>query len=292
MSKSAVVKFVNKQGEWVEEVCHDPSTCREHKTALLRTGKLLKAKPAVMFDEDEILASDVMSVFEQDFEIGVEPESIAQAVLMAESFIGKTFKDVDVKGTFSGTAGDNSRNKGFLGNLFQENVYGLDANSDKDADLKSLGLELKVVPLVRNVKGQLRPKERIVANIINFEEEDLTGDFTKSSFFKKNAKSLFVFYELSDRKDATNNKIVKVLYHDLEQSSEYSQLVEDYKKITDKIRSGEAHKISGRDTELLEACTKGAGKGKDLRKQPNSSVPAKQRAYALKTKYVASLLDK
>lgn len=293
MSKPTRVKFLNKNGDWVEETCHDILTCREHKEALNRTRKMTANDKALAINFVDIETdNNVMSIFEEEITLGFEPDSIEQALIMAESVIGKTFNEINVKGTFDSTVGDNSKNKGYLGNLFQENIYGLDANSDKGADLKSLGVELKVVPLVRDRKGNLKPKERIVANIINFEEEDLSGDFTKSSFFDKNNKSLFVFYEVTDRKNQANNRIVKVLYHDLTESSEYEQIVTDYKTINQKIANGDAHNISGRDTVFLEACTKGSGKGKDLRKQPKSDTLAKQRAYALKTKYVQLLLDK
>ena len=292
MSKSTKVKFINKKGEWVEETCHDILTCREHKEVLNRTRKITLRNSHKINILEESTIGNPMDIFEEEITLGIEPETIEHAVAMAESVIGKTFHEINLKGTFDTTLGDNSKNKGYLGNLFQENIYGLNANSDKGADLKNLGVELKVVPLTRDRYGNLKPKERIVANIINFEEEDLTGDFTKSSFFDKNNKSLFVFYEVTDKTNQANNRIVKVLYHDLTESDEYQQIISDYQTINTKIAQGEAHKLSGRDTVYLEACTKGSGKGKDLRKQPKSTILAKQRAYALKTKYVQLLLNK
>lgn len=35
------IKFLNKEGDWVEETCHDPKTCREHSKALQRTQKMM-----------------------------------------------------------------------------------------------------------------------------------------------------------------------------------------------------------------------------------------------------------
>ena len=42
--KETVVKFINKQGQWVEETCHDINTCREHKEKVATTQKLLKQR--------------------------------------------------------------------------------------------------------------------------------------------------------------------------------------------------------------------------------------------------------
>jgi len=41
MGKPMKVKFINKKGEWVEELCHDPTTCREHRRKVADTKKSL-----------------------------------------------------------------------------------------------------------------------------------------------------------------------------------------------------------------------------------------------------------
>ncbi len=66
-------------------------------------------------------------------------------------------------------------------------------------------------------------------------------------------------------------------------------LREDWKIIAEKVRKGVAHELSGSDTTYLEACTKGID-GSRLVKQPNSQIPAKPRAFALKSGYVTSLV--
>lgn len=219
-----------------------------------------------------------------------EPKTIEEALLLANKTIGKTFAELDILKTFSTTVGNNNKNKGYLGNLYQENVFGQKPNSDKNPDLQILDIEVKVVPLKRNRNGELVPKERIVANIINFNEEDLTGGFINSSYFIKNSKTLFVFYEVLDTANPLNNRIVKVVYHDIIQSEHFDTFVSDYQIITGKIRNGQAHTISEGDTTFLGACTKGSGHGKDLREQPYSPILAKQRAYSLKPSYVKILI--
>lgn len=44
-SKRTVVRFINKKGQWVEELCHDIKTCREHSSRLVETKKILKKNP-------------------------------------------------------------------------------------------------------------------------------------------------------------------------------------------------------------------------------------------------------
>ena len=58
----------------------------------------------------------------------------------------------------------------------------------------------------------------------------------------------------------------------------------------DKVRSGRAHEISEGDTMYLAACTKGATSA-SVREQPFSSIPAKQRAYSLKSSYMTRILN-
>ena len=55
------------------------------------------------------------------------------------------------------------------------------------------------------------------------------------------------------------------------------------------IIEGKAHEINEGLTDYLAACTKG-NSSKSVRKQPYSDIPAKQRAYSLKTGYMTSVL--
>lgn len=67
---------------------------------------------------------------------------------------------------------------------------------------------------------------------------------------------------------------------------------QDWETIVNKIREGKAHELSEGDTFYLSACRKGAGKGKDLRKQPKSEIMAPQRAFSFKPKYMNSIISK
>ena len=64
---------------------------------------------------------------------------------------------------------------------------------------------------------------------------------------------------------------------------------EDWDIIEGYVMRGEAHLLSERHTKYLTANTKGVGHGRDLRSQPFSDVPAKQRALSFKASFMTSL---
>jgi DNA mismatch repair protein MutH len=169
--------------------------------------------------------------------------------------------------------------KGMLGNLLQEHLYRIPANSNPEADFTEHNIELKVTPVVER-KGVWVPKERLVAGIINYHEYSTHVPLFDTHFWQKNQTILFVFYQ--PHTTTLQSTIIDGFVYDLKHSPLLAQIEEDYNLIVNKIVKGEAHKISGGDTKFLEAATKGAGQGKDMRTQPNSDILAKQRAFAFK----------
>lgn len=64
MVKPTKVKFVNKKGIWVEETCHDITTCREHKEALARTKKFTSINKNSVVEIEEDLEANSLSLNE------------------------------------------------------------------------------------------------------------------------------------------------------------------------------------------------------------------------------------
>lgn len=176
--------------------------------------------------------------------------------------------------------------KGMLGNLLQEHLYNIPANSNPEADFVEHNIELKVTPVVER-KGVWVPKERLVAGIINYHEYVTHVPLFDTHFWQKNQTILFVFYKPDS--DALKSTLVDGFIYEMKHSPLLAEIEEDYNIIVNKIVNGEAHKISGGDTKFLEAATKGAGHGKDMRTQPNSDVPAKQRAFAFKPSFMRTV---
>ena len=183
----------------------------------------------------------------------------------------------------------NKKDKGSFGTLLEEYYFKYKANSDRNADFVDAGLELKSTPLKRTSKG-LRAKERLLFSIINY-MDIIAENWDNSSFLKKNKLILLIFYLFEENKEILDYLIKYVSkWSILDNDAEI--IKRDWETIVKKIRDGKAHEISEADTFYLAACTKGAGKGRDLRSQPNSDIKAKQRAFSFKPKYVNLMIEK
>lgn len=182
------------------------------------------------------------------------------------------------------------KSKGQYGNYIEKYFYGYNPNSDSAADFDKIGVELKVTPFKVNKNGTISAKERLVLTILNYMEENL-DDFYSTHLWEKCSKILLLFYN-GLIPDATMADYViekAFLYEWFEE--DMPTILDDYKRITDKIKAGKAQELSESDGNYLSTCTKGAGKGKDFRKQPYSDEPAKQRAWELKSSYMTYLIN-
>ena len=205
-----------------------------------------------------------------------------EAVLKrGQEALGIPLKDIDKTGRIS-------TGKGAVGSIIEESWFGYSINSESEPDFPEAGVELKVTPYIRGKKGDIRAKERLVCNIINYMEEyDKT--FKTSSFWHKCETMLLMSYE--HKKDIPKGefKIDKAVLFSF--PIEDLVIIErDWDIITKKVRDGKAHLISEGDTMYLAACTKGAN-ASSVRKQPFSDTMAKQRAYSLKSSYMTQILN-
>lgn len=182
------------------------------------------------------------------------------------------------------------KGKGNFGQILEKFYFGYEPNSDTEPDFLEAGLELKSSPLKVLKNGEYRSKERLVLNIINYLEVH-KETFENSSFWKKNAHLLLVFY-LWEKDLKIIDYLIK-LVDDWQYSNEDLKIIKhDWETINQKIKDGKAHEISEGDTFYLGACTKGATAQKSLREQPFNSEKAKQRAYSLKQGYVNHIIAK
>lgn len=182
------------------------------------------------------------------------------------------------------------KGKGNFGQILEKFYFGYEPNSDAEADFLEAGLELKSSPLKILQNGEYRSKERLVLNIINYLEVHKES-FEDSSFWKKNAHLLLVFY-LWEKDIKAFDYLIK-LVDDWQYSNEDLKIIKhDWEIINQKIKNGKAHEISEGDTFYLGACTKGSTAAKSLREQPFNKTKAKQRAYSLKQGYVNHIIAK
>lgn len=180
------------------------------------------------------------------------------------------------------------KGKGNFGQILEKFYFGYEPNSDAEPDFKEVGIELKSSPLKTLKNREFRSKERLVLNIINYLEV-YKEEFDTSSFWKKNAHLLLVFY-LHDKDSDLLDYIIK-LVDDWQYPNEDLKIIKrDWEFINQKIKDGKAHELSEGDTFYLGACTKGSTALKSFRNQPFNKKQAKQRAYSLKGGYVNHII--
>jgi DNA mismatch repair protein MutH len=197
---------------------------------------------------------------------------------------GKTFGEIDLYNRLT-----ENKNKGNLGQIIEESFFGYQINSNPEADFKEAKVELKVTPYKINKNKSYSAKERLVLNIIDYNQE-YKYEFFTSSFWKKN-ESLLLFFYLHDYDKSKEDMLITntLLFEYPEEDLEI--IKQDWSLIKQKILDGQAHEISESDTLFLGACSKGANKS-SLRSQPFSSELAMQRAFCLKQSYMTQILRK
>lgn len=217
----------------------------------------------------------------------------------AKRLKGKTFRDIVDEDTANGTSiidspdykesHENKKRKGGLGELVEERYFHYPANSNDQPDFEEAGVELKVTPYKKNRNGSLSAKERLVIDMIDYNEV-VNEDFEDSKFWRKSRLLLIIYYlyrkELEDRLD------YRIDFVQLFTPPENDRKIieEDFRTIVEKIRAGKAHELSESDTHYLSAATKGKDSSK-TRTQPFSDIPAKPRAFALKASYMTYVLN-
>lgn len=182
----------------------------------------------------------------------------------------------------------NFSGKGNFGQILEKYYFGYEPNSKAEPDFVEVGIELKSSPLKKITNGELRAKERLVLNIINYMEV-VNEDFSNSSFWKKNAHLLLVFY-LHDKDKDLLDYVIKLVDDWQFPEEDLIVIQRDWNIINNKVKEGKAHELSEGDTFYLGACTKGSTAAKSFREQPYSKEQAKQRAYSLKQGYVNHII--
>lgn len=177
--------------------------------------------------------------------------------------------------------------KGQFGQYLEKYFFGYDINSRKGVDFEHANLELKSGGVVFK-KGVLVSKERLSIGLINF-TDIVSETFYKSTLWNKLKNTLLVYYEFKQEESPLHYKVRVVGIHELSKN-DILQIKKDWELIKTKVKNGEAHLISGGDTEFLEASTTGSKNQKSV-KQPNSEIIAKPRRFALKPRYMSSVLN-
>ncbi len=195
--------------------------------------------------------------------------------------------DIDKTGnTFIDTA------KGQLGDLVERFYFGYTPNSNQEADFEKVGMELKVTPIDEKKTGGYRAGERLSITNISY-EGPVEEDFYKSHVYNKIKCILLVQY-LRDKSLDRYDYIIKFVnkFMPLASDEDAKIIIDDYKKIINKIKQGKAHELSEGDTLYLGACTKGSTAADSWRPQYYGNHElAKKRNFCLKVSYMDYVLQ-
>ena len=215
----------------------------------------------------------------------------------AQKILNKSLRDImsaaDVSEAERRLGAYGTNRKGFLGELVEKFVFGMEPNSRAEADFNVAGVELKTNPLKQHPKKMYVSKERLVFSMINYDEV-VKETWEESSFLKKNRVLLVLFYLWMKERDALDYEFKFAHLLDLLKDisdEDILQIRRDWEYIIAKIKKGEAHLLSEGDTYYLGACTKAAN-SRVVREQPISRIPAKPRAFSFKQQYLNYIIQK
>lgn len=193
----------------------------------------------------------------------------------------------------------NKKSKGRLGQAIEEEYFGYEVNSRKEADFNEAGVELKVCPLKQvNTKSSAKTirekigysaKERMVLSLIDYCE--LAEEEWNTNTLMKKCKELLLMFYMHEKDEPIEDHIFKLISLWTPSEEDLKIIKNDWNIIVNKVKAGQAHEISEGDTMYLGACTKGSTAEKSKRKQPYSNELAKQRAFCYKRSYVDYIIE-
>lgn len=216
-----------------------------------------------------------------------------QVVDEAQKILGKSLRNImivdDIRVIDEKLKVYGTKRKGYLGELVEEFVFGLDRNNKSEADFGSIGIELKTTPLKKHATKKYVSKERMVFSMIDYRNV-INEKWETSSFLKKNSRLLIMFYLWIKEQGILDYQFKFIHFLDLLEDisdEDIFQIRKDWEYIVAKIKRDEAHLLSEGDTYYLGACTKSANSH-----IVRAKTIAKPRAFSFKQQYLNYLIQK
>ncbi len=165
-------------------------------------------------------------------------------------------------------------NKGWAG-LVIEHYLGLPQNSRQEPDFGDW--ELKVVPLRKDARGNLRIKESMAITMLE-PAEVLANKFTDSHLYDK-LRSMVVVSRVWESVQEEHSMLHAAAEFDLDDPKIHKQVDDDYEVIREQIRARGIDSVTGDLGKLVQARTKGRGHG------------SRSRAFYARPIFVAHILN-
>ncbi len=151
-------------------------------------------------------------------------------------------------------------NKGWAGQVI-EHYLGLPQNSRQAPDFGDW--ELKVVPLRKDARGNLRVKESMAITMLE-PTEVVANKFEDSHLYDK-LRSMVVVSRIWESKEELHSLLHAAAEFDLDNPDIRKQVVSDYESIRVQIRDRGIDSVTGDLGKLVQARTKGPGHGSTSR---------------------------
>jgi len=151
-------------------------------------------------------------------------------------------------------------NKGWAG-LVIEHYLGLPQNSRQEPDFGDW--ELKVVPLRKDLQGNLRVKESMALTMLE-PAEVVANKFEDSHLYDK-LRSMVVVSRVWESKQELHSILHAAAEFDLDNPKIHAQVQDDYETIRGQIRNRGIDSVTGDLGKLVQARTKGPGHGSTSR---------------------------
>jgi DNA mismatch repair protein MutH len=166
------------------------------------------------------------------------------------------------------------KNKGWAGHVI-ERYLGLAINSSRSPNFGSW--ELKVVPLRRDRRGQLKVKETMAITMID-PVEVMAKEFEDSHLYNKMRK-MVVVSRVFENVEETSSLLHAAAEFDLDNPTVFELVKADYELVRKTLRTRGFNALTGHMGKLVQPRTKGAGHG------------STSRAFYARTQFVAHILN-
>lgn len=193
----------------------------------------------------------------------------------------------------------NSKNKGNFGQLIENIFFFIKTNNYDGADFPDIPLELKVAGVEPtssrdrhvNISGDWKQKEVLPLSAISF-NGIVKEEFLTSKFLEKNKNLLLIFYKYKSRQSPLDNEIKITGIWSFSEIPEHDKkiIIDDWEKIKSKVMKGDAHNLSKKDTNYLEAMP--SNNVNSFTTQPFNKEKARTKKFAFKHGYMHSVIAK
>lgn len=191
---------------------------------------------------------------------------------------------------------ENVKNKGLYGQKIENLFFFIKTNNHAGADFPDIPLELKTAGLRptssrdrhKNISGKWKSKEALPMSAISF-IDIVNEEFFSSRFLEKNKNILLIFYKFEANKVVYDLEIKVTGVWSFSEISEQDRkiIIDDWEKIKSLVMSGEAHNISRKDTDYLEAMP--SATSASMTNQP-FGPKARTRKFSFKAGYMHSVI--